>query len=547
MVSQIKRLWHNQQDLQGAAGLLVVTMLISNILGFLRDLILANTIPLTTLDIYYAAFRLPDFLFNLFILGAISSAFIPVFLDVKTKEGDAEAWRLAHNLIHVSLLILGVLGILLFFGMPFLLPYFVPGFDTAKLEATIPLARILLLSPIFFAFSYVLGGVLNAHKKFFAYALAPLIYNVAIIIGGLISPVFGVTGVAWAVVAGALLHALVQLPAVLALRYRYVPVLDLRDPALRRVLKLMIPRSVSLGMTQLVLLLFTRIASLLPAGSVSIYTLTNNFQTTPVAIFAASIGTAVFPMLGMATSEKQDDRYRTLLTESLRGMFFYMIPSMALLWVLRAHIIRLYLALNHQTWADTIRAIDTFSWFIVALAAQGFNLLMIRAFYARQDTRRPMVIAIIGGIVAVGSAWYFARVMGDVPALSLGFAVGVIVESLLLFVTFLQVHRRLIDLSNLLETITLATLLALISGLLARIVLSTVSEGFLLPTEGLGTNQIIPLFLALLSGASIGVISYLGLGWLFRRHELRWLWPRRAATHLPLPDTENIAGDEGLA
>lgn len=547
MVAMIKRLLNTRQDLHSAAGLLVVTMLLSNILGFLRDLILANTIPLHVLDTYYAAFRLPDFLFNLFVLGAISSAFIPVYLDVKTKKGDAAAWRLAHNLVHIFLVILAGLSVILFFAMPYVAKYFVPGFDDARLALTIPLARILLLSPFFFAVSYVIGGVLNASQKFFAYALAPLVYNLSIIAGAFLSPVFGVEGVAWAVIVGALLHSLVQVPALKNLNYAYQPVIDFSDPSLRRIVKLMIPRSLTLGTTQVLLVAFTAIGSLLPAGAVSIYNLTNNFQTTPIAIFAASIGTAVFPMLSRATSEKNDDEFRSLLTESLKGMFYFIIPSMALLWVLRAHIIRLYLALNHQTWEDTIRAIDTFSWFILALAAQGFVVILIRAFYARHDTLRPMYISMVSTAVTIILAFVFARLFGDVWALSAAFAAGAVLQSLLLFVTFQIAYPKRLAVRSVLETIIVASLVAVAAALAARITLSVVSDGSLINMQGLGTARVGALFTALVSAGAIGGAVYLILSLILKRQELRWLWPKRAARNVILPPTEEIASDEGLA
>ncbi len=547
MVSRIRRLWHNEQGLEGAAGLLVVTMLLSNILGFLRDLILANSLPLAVLDTYYAAFRIPDFLFNLFILGAISSAFIPVFLDIKTQKGEGKAWRLAHNLMHTAVLILIVLGGVLFLFMPSLLPIFVPGFMGDKLAQTVVLARVLLLSPFFFAVSYILGGVLNAHKRFFAYSLAPLIYNVAIIIGGFLTPRFGVQGVVWSVVVGAILHALIQVPTLKQLGYRYHFILNPFDKDLRRVVRLMIPRSISLGMTQLVLIFFTRIGSLLPSGTVSIFTLTNNVQTTPTAIFAASIGTAVFPLLGAATSEKDSERYKTLLTHSLKGVLFYMIPSATLLWVLRAHIIRLYLALNHQTWADTIRAIDTFQWFILALPAQAFILVMIRAFYARHDTRRPMVISVATGVISVVLALFFVRMYQDVPALSLAFACGVVLEAVVLLLVFLRAHRGLLDLSRLGESVFISALLGVCAALAARLVLSVVSEGRFTTSAGLGTAHVVPLFLALLVAGLSGVIVYVVLAYCLERGELAWLWPKQAARTVILPDSEAVASDEGLA
>ncbi len=546
MLRRLKHLWSRGHEVEGAATLLMVTILLSNVLGLLRDVILANTSSLTTLDTYYAAFKIPDFLFNLFILGAISVAFIPVYLEVKTKEGEEAAWQLSHNLLHVALVVLVVVSGILWLFMPQLLPHFVPGFSAEKLSQTIPLARILLLSPFFFGVSYILGAILNANKKFFSYALAPLAYNLAIIVGGFFAPYWGMRGVAWAVVVGALLHALIQLPTLLSLGYRYRFVLNLNDKHLRRIIRLMIPQSLSLGMPQIMLLVFTGLASLLPAGAISIYTLTDHVQTTPTAIFAAAISTAIFPLLGQARSEGNKDKFQTLLTNSLKGMFFFMIPSMALLWVFRAHIIRLFLALNHQTWADTIRAIDTFSWFIVALAAQGFVVIIIRAFYAHQDTRRPM----FGAVLACVSAILFARLLlpliPDVPALSLALALSAMLQAVFLLVLYLCNYPGELALLPVAKTIGVAAIFSLISALLARLAIGIISEGAFINLQGLGTARVVPLFIALVGGSLVGALSYILLAYLSGREELIWVWPKRATGSLLMPQSEEIAKPEGL-
>lgn len=541
----LKKLWHAEQNLHGAAGLLVVTLFLSNVLGFLRDVILANTIPLATLDSYYAAFRLPDFLFNLFILGAISSAFIPVFLRTRHESGEAAASQLANNLVHIALLVLLILGTLLELFMPRAMSALVPGFDAERLATTVRLARVLMLSPFFFAVSYVVGGILNAHKKFFAYALAPLAYNAAIITGGVLSLKFGIGAVAWAVVVGAALHLLIQLPALSRLGYRWAPVLNLGDAGFRRVVRLMVPRSVSLATNQIVLVAFTTLGSSLPKGAVSIFTLTNNFQTTPIAIFASSIATAVFPRLGSAASEGDDASFRRLLTASLSGMFFLIIPSMAFFWVFRAHLIRLYLALNHQTWGDTIRAITTFEWFILALLAEGFNLVIIRAFYARHDTLRPMVLSIIGGGTAIAAAAWITSFYPEVPALSLAFLIGVNLEALLLAGVFAAVHRGLIDGRTVAQTALVAGLLSLVAGAGAKLVLSVISDGLFRLIPALGTHRVLPLLVALLTAGAVGIGVFVVLASLLRRRELEWIWPRRH-DELILEESDAIAGEEGL-
>lgn len=547
MVAILKKLFTSQQGVRGAAGLLVVTMVLSNVLGFLRDLILANTIPLATLDSYYAAFRIPDFLFNLFILGAISSAFIPVFLRLQQEEGQEAAIRLANNLVNTALVILLIVGTLLAIFMPRILPYFVPGFDADRLEQTIYLARILLLSPLFFAGSYVVGGMLNAHKKFFAYSLAPLVYNLSIIGGGLLSLRYGVNAVAWMVVAGAGLHLLVQVPVLKSLKYRYRFVLSWNDPALRRVFRLMLPRSISLGMQQVMLVVFTALGSSLPKGAVSIFALTNNFQTTPVAIFASSIATAVFPHLGATASQKDDGEYRRVLTDSLKGVLYMMIFSTVMLWVFRAHLIRLYLALNHQTWTDTIRAIETFEWFILALVAQGIKLVLIRAFYSRQDTIRPMVLSIIGGVISAVSAWWLVEQVGDVMALSQAFLIGVVVEVVLLAVVFQLSYPRLIAWGEVLGSAVITSLYSVCAGVAAVGVLYLISEGAYNVIPAQGTDRVIPLVEALLGGGLAGITVFLGLTLATKRSEILWIIPKKALAMIPLVDSESIAKGEGLS
>lgn len=547
MVSKLKQLWSSEQGLQGAAVLLMVTMLLSNILGFLRDALLANVLPFSVLDTYYAAFRLPDLLFNLFILGAISSAFIPVFTDIKTKQGEAASWRVANNLLNTALVVLIAAGIVLYILMPKIMPLFVPDFPADKIAATIPLARILLISPLFFALSYIASGILNVYNRFFSYSIAPLVYNLSIVVGGILSRHFGITAVAVAVVVGAFLHLLAQVPALVIVRYRYRPVLDWRDKSLGRIIRLMVPRSISLGMGQLVLVAFTRIGSGLPSGSITIYNLTNNFQTTPTAIFAASIATSIFPTLVASSTRDDQGRFRTVLTESIRGMLFFTVPSMVLLWVVRAHTIRLYLALNGKTWTETIRAIDTFQWFILSLAAQGLSIMLMRAYYARQETRQPLLIAIASGVIAIAAAYGLTALYPDVPSLSLAFTVSSVVEALIFWIAFRLRWPELIDVPAVFRTGGITIAMSIAAGLLARLTLSIVSDGLFIPPVGLGTEHVIPLFIALVAASVVGVTSYLGLAYAFERDELRWLFPKRAARQIVLPDSEGLAKPEGLS
>ncbi len=216
MVEKIKQVFYGPQGLRSATILLAVTLFLSNVLGLLRNILLATQAhSLSELDPYYAAFRLPDLIFNLLVLGAISSAFIPVYTKVMKEHGNDEANQMASTLLGNLIVLVLVSIVVLWFLLPGLIPLLLHKFSDEQQQLTVHLARIMLLSPLFFCLSYVEGAVLNAHKRFVSYSIAPLIYNVSIIGGALLLPRFGVEGVAWSVVAGAFLHFLIQLPSVL--------------------------------------------------------------------------------------------------------------------------------------------------------------------------------------------------------------------------------------------------------------------------------------------------------------------------------------------
>jgi len=282
MIQKLKRLFSGKNSLTGAATILVTTTLLSNILGLLRDRFFAQKIPTDLLDTYFAAFRIPDLVFNLLILGTVTAAFIPVFLQYKERS-EREAWEVAHRVITLAVVILLALSVVLFFAMPWLLPLVVPNFSPEKQVITIGLARILLIQPFFFGLSYLFSGMLNAMKRFFVYALAPLIYTTSIIVATVwFSGRFGVYALAWGVVIGAFFHMFIQLLAAQSIGFRFVLNFSFSHPAIKRVGILMIPRSIGLGALQLLLLAFTAIASALGPGSVAITVWLTIFKQCPL-------------------------------------------------------------------------------------------------------------------------------------------------------------------------------------------------------------------------------------------------------------------------
>ncbi len=262
MVDKFKSFVNSKNSVRGASIILVITLTLSNILGLLRDRFLATYIPTSELDIYFASFRIPDLIFNFLILGAISSAFIPIFCDLKSKDDKRESWDLTNSLMNIGVLILIFLAIIAYFLMPYLTKLVVPNFDAERMAKTVELSRLLMLTPIFFSISYFLSGVLNSFNRFVTYSIAPLVYNLSIIVGAIIvGPTIGIKGVIYFVILGSILHFLVQIPTARNLGYRYKFIFDYANKNVQKVVKLMIPRTIGLGMNQIMLLVYTAIAS----------------------------------------------------------------------------------------------------------------------------------------------------------------------------------------------------------------------------------------------------------------------------------------------
>jgi putative peptidoglycan lipid II flippase len=348
------------------------------------------------LDSYYAAFRLPDLLYTLIILGALSAGFIPVFAEYLETRSKEEAWDLAERALSiVGAIMLVVCGALVIFA-PVLVPLTVPGFDPEQLARTIQLSRIMALSPFFLGLSAVMGGVLQATRRFLAFALAPVFYNFGIIFGALVfAPVMGIEGLAWGVVLGAFLHLLTQASVALRLGLRRIPAPSLRHKGIKRILWLMAPRTAGLAVTQINMVVLLTLASALPAGSIAVFNLANNLQSFPIGIFGISFAVAAFPNLARAAGAKREDEFRSILVSSARKIVFLIIPATACFFLLRAQIVRLALGAGVFGWSDTIRTADVMGIFTISMVFQALVPLLARAFYALQDTWTPLIAGLV--------------------------------------------------------------------------------------------------------------------------------------------------------
>ena len=396
-----------------AAFVLAAAALASRILGLFRDRLLAGRFGAgDELDIYYAAFRLPDLVFSILILGAISSAFIPIFAQYFHKD-KKEAWQLVSGVLNLAFLsLIVVAGILAIFA-PQIISLIAPGFSGAKQEMTILLTRIMFLSPIILGISSIFSGVLQYFQRFLVYSLAPIMYNVGIILGILIFvPALGLVGLAWGVVLGVFLHMLVQLPSVIYSGFSWRPILDIYNKGVRKIIKLMIPRTIGLAGFQINFLVITAIASTLASGSIAIFNLSNNLQYVPIGIFGIAFATAVFPNLAKAFAQKRKKTFSKDFSLIFSQILFLIIPLGALFFILRAQIVRVILGTGEFGWIDTRLTAAALGIFSLSIFAQGLIPLIGRAFYAFQNTRTPVLISLVSVILNICFSFLFIWILG---------------------------------------------------------------------------------------------------------------------------------------
>ena len=329
----------------GLAGIILATSsIISRFLGVIRDLLLAQKFGAgSELDIYFAAFKIPDFVYNVLILGGVLVAFLPLFSEYFTKD-EKEAWKFSSNCLNIFLFLLVLLSLVLFFFTPFLMKLIAPGFNAEQMQKTVTLTRIMFLSPILFGLSSIFSGILQYFNRFLVYSLCPILYNLGIIFGIIfLAPQFGVLGVGFGVILGAFLHFAIQIPSVIRCGFNYKFILDFKDTKIKKVFSLMIPRSFGVSVQQINLIVINAIASTLSAGSISIFTFANNVQYFPIGIVGASLATAVFPTLSKSWAEKKKEEFIKSFSSVFRQIMYFIFPISFLIFILRSQIIEILL------------------------------------------------------------------------------------------------------------------------------------------------------------------------------------------------------------
>jgi putative peptidoglycan lipid II flippase len=419
------------------AGMLVAAAyLASRILGWIRLVVISSIFGASAdLDAFFAAFRIPDLIFQLVAAGALSSALIPVLAHLDADDEEARVWRVVTTIINLMLVALLGLAVVVAVAAPQIIPVITPGFDAPQIELTVRLSRLMLLSPILLALGAVATSVLNARGQFAASVAAPLLYNIVIIFAAVVlTPLLGVEGLAIGVVLGSLAQLAAQLPSFMRLRgFRYDFGVDLHDPAAREALLLMVPRAIGLSATQITFLVNTTLASGLGSGAIVAYNVAFTIMQIPLGIIGVPLGVVLLPSMSRALAAGDGRLFGRLVVRSLRLLLYVMLFLTALVAVLRRQVVTVLFDYGNFDARAIEMTANTLLFFTLGLAAHAAIVILARAFYAGRDTRTPVVAAILSVVVNVIVSVTTVGSMG-LSGLALGIAAGAWFEAILLLI-----------------------------------------------------------------------------------------------------------------
>ncbi|MCK5608896.1 murein biosynthesis integral membrane protein MurJ [Candidatus Pacearchaeota archaeon] len=421
--------------------LLALSALLSRFLGVFRDHLLAKMFGATAgtgiydLDVYYAAFRIPDLIYNLLVLGVVSAAFIPIFTQYKKEADRKNAWEFASSMLHLMFIVILVISVLMYALAPYLVHLIAGGFDAEQLQLAVKLMRILLLSPILFSITSVIISIQDSFKTFFFRSLGPLFYNLGIIIGILyLSTTFGVIGVTWGVIFGAAMNLLIQLPALKLVGYKHFWTLGHRRSDVRKAFKLIIPRILGLSINQLTLIINTLIASFLATGSITIFYLADNLNGLPMGMIGIAFAITSFATLSELATEPTKQPFAEELKRVMGQILFLIIPATAGMLVLRHEIIDVILVYGKFTPSDAMLLAQVLGFLLISLFAQSLIPLLARGFYAFHNTKTPVVSGVLGAVVSIaGSLVLVLQMEMGIVGIAIAFSVGNILNVSLLY------------------------------------------------------------------------------------------------------------------
>ncbi len=494
-----------QHTILSASIVLAVTFGLSAVLGFLRSRFLYATFfkcCVAQLDVYNAAFRLPDLIFKLLVTGALSASFIPVFSSHLQKDPQ-KAYKIASSIINILLLIFSVASlIVLIFTRP-LNNLIAAGFTPDQLDLMVNLTRILLIAQIFFLISNFITAILQVNQIFIIPALSPIIYNFFIILSIFtLAPVFGIYGVVYGAVIGAFFHLAIQIPAVKRQGFKYQKILDFKINGVREIFRLMLPRSLSLGLGEIENTVTLFFASGLSVGSISLLNLALQLMYLPSRIFGTTVGQASLPSLSKNIARNELKDFSDTVTKIISQSLFIAMPIMVVILVHRLAIVRLLFGSQNFPWTATLTTAKILAFLTPAIVCQAVTQILIRSFYALHNTKVPFKVSLISLIFNISTSFLLVNFTNlGVIGLAISATVGNIIQTIGLFYFFIKIVNWF-DWLNTLKKINKILLASLIMGFSTWVSLKFM-DLFILDT-----TRTIPLAIVFVVSTLFGIFAY---------------------------------------
>ncbi|MCL1790210.1 MAG: murein biosynthesis integral membrane protein MurJ [Peptococcaceae bacterium] len=520
------------QKMFQAAGLIMAANLISRILGILRDSLLSNYAGLKLdTDAYMTAFAIPDFLYWILAGGMISAALIPVLSDYKDDSQREERWRIVNSVINISVGALIVVSVAAVVLAPQFIKLLVPftekiSYDDLiyKRDLATNLTRLLMIQPVFMALSGIAMGVLNSKKIFWPSALGSLLYNAAIIVvAAILGKTMGVFAFVVGVIVGAIVNFVVQIPHMRKEGFSYRLIADWRHPAVRRIGIMSLPIFILQALNQFVVFTYTNMANSLGEGPNTAIHFSHRIHYMVVGIFAVAFVVASFPTLAEQAANREKTKFIETFSQAVRMVIFISIPASIGIILLRIPLIStLYEHGQFTADATNVVAVPLF-FFAIGITFQGLAIIIPRAFYAMQDTWRPVLIGGFAMITSMGLMYLFTQSFPEdykTGGLALAMSLGAILQTALLFF----VLRRKIGpldgrkiMTSTFQTAVASAVMAIglfLWGYLTKLVLPATGEltGILKKLVSLTD---------LLGGACVGFLIFILIARAFRMEEFR--------------------------
>lgn len=521
-----------QKTILSAAVILALSSGTTAILGLFKNRLLASYFGVSNvLGIFYTADRVPNIVYSVLVVGALSTIFIPVFTE-SYKTNKNEAFKAGSSIILMGLLIFLVLStIVIFAANPIIFKLSLGAFSPDEVALGAKLMRIMMLAQVILVISSFLSSILQSFKLFLMPALAPIVYNLGLIVGtATLSKSYGIYGPAYGVILGAVLHLLIQVPALLKTDFKFSFNINFENEDLKKMAVLIPPRILSILITQAISTINNSLAILISTSSVVILKFSSQLQFFPVHLFGASIATAALPVLSEYSTDKTTDRFKSVFITSLHQLLFLVLPASMLFVVLRIPIIRLVYGVSNFSWEATVKTSYALAFFSISIFSQSVFYLLTRAYFALKDTYTPVVVSLLTIVLNISMSTFFVKYLHlGVWSLALTYSLTSLLDVICL--TYL-LSKKLggFRLDQLLVPFIKTSYATIFMGISLYIPLKLLDQ-FVFDTTR-------TLSLLILTGlvSTVGIVVYFGFTYLFKVKEIELFY--RILRHLNISGTQ---------